>query len=92
MRFIAASTTRLPIQNLAIGWRYLLFIFLGACSACSSQAINHALYSMGEQADCARANNNRVDEDVRHVNCLAEASNSQQYLKYNADREKFLTK
>ena len=62
-------------------------LLTAALFGCSSQTINQALFSMGEQANCARSNNNRVDEDARHATCLAETSLSNDYANYKRARE-----
>ncbi len=58
-----------------------------ALSGCSSQIINQALFSMGEQVDCAHSNNNRIDEDARHATCLAKTSLRNDYANYKRARE-----
>ncbi len=58
-----------------------------AISGCSSQIINQALFSMGEQANCARSNDNRVDEHARRATCLAETSLNHDYEHYKKARE-----
>lgn len=61
--------------------------WLVASLGCSSQTINQVLFSLGEQANCASTNDNRIDERSRHATCLAETSLNHDFENYKKARE-----
>ena len=61
-------------------------------TGCAKDALNRALFSMGEQAQCAQAGEHRIDGKQRHSSCLADALQGSEFDEYSKAREQHLAK
>ena len=61
-------------------------------SGCAKDSLSRALYSMGEQAQCATSTDNRIDSESRRANCLADAMTTNEFDDYNKARQEHLDK
>ena len=76
------------------GYRIALIagLLAGGGTGCAKDALNRALFSMGEQAQCARVGEHRIDGKQRHTGCLADALQGSEFDEYSKAREQHLAK
>ena len=74
------------IKKLSWQVKVMAAVLVLTSAGCAKDAFNRALFSMGEQAQCAKSGEHRIDEHAYHANCIADAINESEYDEYSKAR------
>ena len=70
----------------------LLALLILAATGCAKESLSRALFSMGEQAQCAQVGDHRIDGPRQQAICLANAFEGNEFDEYSKAREQHLSR